>query len=365
MKAILFADVDFKDNKMVGVKKKYDYIYSAIKNNNIDVDYFYRENNYLIFRNMNGEVLKKIYISTQEKYNLIVNKIQQEQYDFIIMRYILSDIFMINFIETIKTIGTKIVMEFPTLPYEKEISNNNILDIDRYFREKLKNVVDLAVTYNNVDNAFGIPNIFIGNGIDVKTKDILKYKALDLDEINIIGVANVSKWHGYDRVIYGISDYSIKTNKKNINLWIVGEGAEIANLSNLVSKLKLEESVKFLGFKEGKELYKLYKESDVGIGPLSRKRIGMNGGSALKNREYCAIGLPFLFAGYDPDFCDFQYSLNIEDDETPVNIEEVIEFINNIKSEGEIYITNMRKYAEENLEWSRKIKNIIDKLYTM
>ena len=189
---MLLADVNFKDNKMIGVHKKYEYIYTAIKNNNIDVDYVYRENNYLLFRDKNGQILRKIYITTQEKYNIILNKIIEKKYDFIIIRYILSDIFLINFIKKIKKIGIKIVLEFPTFPYEKEISNNNILDIDKYFREELRNIVDLSVTYNNVGKIFGIPNIFIGNGIDVKAKKILKYKPLNINSINIIGVANVS-----------------------------------------------------------------------------------------------------------------------------------------------------------------------------
>ena len=36
---MLLADVNFKDNKMIGVHKKYEYIYTAIKNNNIDCIY--------------------------------------------------------------------------------------------------------------------------------------------------------------------------------------------------------------------------------------------------------------------------------------------------------------------------------------
>lgn len=362
---MLLADVNFKDNKMIGVHKKYEYIYIAIKNNNIDVDYVYRENNYLLFRDKNGQILRKIYITTQEKYNIILNKIIEKKYDFIIIRYILSDIFLINFIKKIKKIGIKIVLEFPTFPYEKEISNNNILDIDKYFREELRNIVDLSVTYNNVGKIFGIPNIFIGNGIDVKAKKILKYKPLNINSINIIGVANVSKWHGYDRVISGISDYISKTNKRNINFWIIGNGDEVSNLNNLAFNLKVEENIKFFGFKEGEELEKIYSEADIGIGPLSRKRIEMNGGSALKNREYCAIGLPFIFAGYDPDFDQFKYSYKIEDDETPVNIMKVLEFLKKIKNEKEQYIFNMRKYAEDNLEWSKKIKEIINKLYSI
>lgn len=88
----------------------------------------------------------------------------------------------------------------------------------------------------------------------------------------------------------------------------------------------------------------------------------MNEGSALKNREYCAIGLPFIYAGYDPDFENYEYALNVEDNDTPIDIERINKFVYNVKQNNQ-YITNMRSYAEEHLQWNKKIKNIIDELY--
>lgn len=360
MKAMLIADIDFKDNKMAGVKKKCEYIRNAIKNNNIDVNYVYKENNYLLFRNSDEEVLKKRYITTEDKYNLIFDDIKKEKYNFIVIRYILSNIFFINFIKNIKKLNIKIIFEFPTLPYDQEFTNDNLLDVDKYFRLQLRENVDLAITYNDVKDAFGIPNIFIGNGIDVKSKELLEYRPFNEDEINIVGVANVSKWHGYDRVINGINEYIINTKKRNVKFWIIGEGEEIPNLNNLVSKLKLENNVVFCGFKQGEQLRKIYAEADLGIGPLSRSRIGMNDGSALKNREYCSIGLPFIYAGNDPDFNNYKYALNVKDDETPINIVELIKFIKDIKKDSR-YIYDMRKYAEEHLQWDNKIRIILDK----
>lgn len=361
MKALMIVDIDFSDNRMSGVEKKCNYIYNALLNNNIDTNYIYCKDFYLILKSVDS-CYKKIYVTTENKYNIIFKIIEREKYDFIYIRHTLTNVFLLKFLEEVKMRKVKIIIEFPTLPYDEEITNKNLLDIDRYFRVNLKDYADLAITYNNVDSAFGINNIFIGNGIEVEDKKVLKFKPFNKKKINLIGVANVSKWHGYDRVIRGIYDYLQKDNSIEVKFIIVGEGDELPNLRSLVSKLGLNKNIKFYGFKSGQELEKIYFEADLGVGPLSRKRIGMNEGSALKNREYCAIGLPFIYAGYDPDFENYEYALNVEDNDTPIDIERIIKFVYNVKQNNQ-YITNMRSYAEEHLQWNKKIKNIIDELY--
>lgn len=360
MKAMYFADVDFKDNKMSGVIKKCEYIYNAIKKNNIGIDFAYKIGNYIIIQN-DKEIIKKIYITTKDKYDLILKTINDNECDLVFIRYVLSDIFFINFLKRIKDLGAKIILEFPTLPYDKE-RPSNIIEIDKYFRQYLKKYVDLAVTYNDIDTAFGIRNVFIGNGIEVSSQKILKYRDFNEDKINLIGVANVSKWHGYDRVIMGIAEYIRITKKNNVKFYIVGDGNEISNLIKLSSKLHISDSIKFFGFKKDKELDKIYELADIGIGPLSNKRKNMIDSSALKNREYCSKGLPFIYAGYDSDFKDFKYSLQINDDETPVDILKVIEFIKNIKTQKKDYIIDMRKYAQKKLDWAKKIKIVLNNI---
>lgn len=74
--------------------------------------------------------------------------------------------------------------------------------------------------------------------------------------------------------------------------------------------------------------------------------------------EYCAREIPFVYAYNDLDFNNFKYSLKIENDKIS-NIEKVIEFYDSIKNGN--YIEEMRKYAEENLTWNKKMKPVIEK----
>ena len=93
---------------------------------------------------------------------------------------------------------------------------------------------------------------------------------------------------------------------------------------------------------------------------MNYESLTINSGATLKLREYCARGLPFIYAYNDSDFINFKYSLKIENNETLVNINEVIDFYNSIKNEN--YIKEMREYAEKNLTWYAKMKPIIEKI---
>ncbi|WP_129408615.1 glycosyltransferase [Marinitoga lauensis] len=130
----------------------------------------------------------------------------------------------------------------------------------------------------------------------------------------------------------------------------------------LIKKLELEKYVIFHGFKKRKDLDELFGKSDIGIGSLGNHRKGIYKESALKNREYCARGLPFILSSKDEDFPEsFKYIHYVSQDETPIDIGKIIQFYNNIKDYN--YLKKMREYAEKHLKWEVKLRPIIDKIY--
>ena len=50
--------------------------------------------------------------------------------------------------------------------------------------------------------------ITIGNGFDVNSVNTRKPPKFTSEELLILGVADVNRWHGFDRVIAGIASYS-------------------------------------------------------------------------------------------------------------------------------------------------------------
>ena len=181
--------------------------------------------------------------------------------------------------------------------------------------------------------------------------------------MHLISVSSLLHWHAQDRVISGIKNYYENHSNENdidVVFHIVGEGPEIASLKKLTTELNFEDKVIFHGFKINEELNKLFAQSHVAVGSLGHNRINLKISNTLKSREYFARGVPFILSGLDEDFPEnLPYVKYIPLDESPVNIDSVIEFYKNISNNFPSYPSLIRKYAKENLTWDLKIKKVM------
>lgn len=151
----------------------------------------------------------------------------------------------------------------------------------------------------------------------------------------MISIANVGKWHGYDRIIKGLYNYYKSNPKKEVYYYFVGEGSELHNLKKLTKELNMEKYVIFYGTKTGKDLDEIVNKSDVAFGSLANHRKNIYLDSALKNREYCARGIPFVIASEDLDFPNnFEYVFRVSRDETPIDMIAIIDFYDRIKNKN-------------------------------
>ena len=108
--------------------------------------------------------------------------------------------------------------------------------------------VNRVVQYADEDLWFslGIKNktIKIGNGINIDNKLQIAKENSDKKTLNLIAVAQLADWHGYDRLIKAIS----KLDKDfKIRLKIVGDGYILSYLKNLTIELNLEDKITFTG----------------------------------------------------------------------------------------------------------------------
>ncbi|NEQ52126.1 MAG: glycosyltransferase, partial [Leptolyngbya sp. SIO3F4] len=183
----------------------------------------------------------------------------------------------------------------------------------------------------------------------------------------LIGVANVSPWHGYDRILKGLADYLKRPifSRRKVIFHIVGARYPyLRELQALVSQLNIDEWVVFHQPTQGEALDVLFRESHLAIGVLGGHRKGLEIMSPLKNREYCARGIPFVLSHQDPDFSEeFQYCLRVPGNEEPVDIEKLINFLDSFHDLT--YAAQcLREYAQEKLDWSTKlqpVKTYLDK----
>jgi glycosyltransferase involved in cell wall biosynthesis len=212
------------------------------------------------------------------------------------------------------------------------------------------------------DKIWGIDVCFIDNAVDcddIIVKETFNYN----DKIILLGVANVSTWHGFDRVINGLHEYYRGDNCcPEIIFNIVGDGVEIQHLRELTKELNLEHYINFLGMKDKEELDKLYNEAHIAVSSLGMHRIQMINGSTLKTKEYCARGIPFKLSYKEAKLLkeyEGSFYLTFDADESPINLRNVVDFYFSI--EPSKIAGHMRSFAEKNFSWRNEMEMIVNK----
>jgi len=207
------------------------------------------------------------------------------------------------------------------------------------------------------------PHITIGNGFSVQSVPSRQAPLYSGDDdLHLLCVANVSRWHGLDRLLQGLAIYY---GIPKIVLHIAGDGAELPHLQKLANDLGIGDRIVFHGFITSKDLDVLFDKCHIAVGSIGIHRIGLKEASILKAREYCARGIPFIYGIDDPDFpADFPYILHLPADESPIDIKQVLAFVEEVCADPS-HPEKMRRYAEGHLDWSVKMKKLKGFLETL
>lgn len=365
MKGIYIAAVDlFNPNENGVIKKIYGQV-KAFKNLGIDMDIAHIEKMKLKF---NNELLNKR-INKPSNFNfhsqLLSNYCNElKKYNFVYIRFSRGDIKYYKLIKFLNENNVKVIIEIPTYPYKEQYSYKKIKNViygllDVIIWKKIKKYVYRIATTNSMKSIEGVKCINISNGIDLDELPLSKYNQ-GSSSINMVGIANLNKWHGYDRVIIGLYDY-YKTNdlkKEYVKFYVIGEGREKQNLLDLTEKLGLNNVVKFLGLKSGNELDHEIDKMNIGISSLALFRAG-GGHDPIKTKEFLGRGLPVVL-GYEERLVDMKldYVIKVKEDESKIDINYIVKLYEDKKWDKKV----IRKYSSENLSWESQIKKVVDSL---
>ena len=358
MRVALIYRVNVASSDAVGVVLKMNGQQKAFAHLGYDCIAYYHRDGEIIKRSHNGkeEIISSVTyrrrsFSFKDFFNILLSEESIDHADLIYIRYPFSTPAFLNFVRRFRK--EQVVIEMPTYPYDKEWSGlaKMFLRVDKYYSNKLKHYCHSIVHFGKEDKIFGIKTIQSANGIDTKSFPLVQNQ--NVDGLKMITVGNFNYWHGLDRLIKGMG----KSQNKNIQLNIVGDGTIIPDLQELVNHLELEGKVKFCGVKRGKELDVLFDKSNLGIGTLGihRKEVSIN--SSLKHREYASRGIPFIYAGDDPDFENASWTHKISATEESVDIDSVSQFLEKVKTSN----TAIKNFASDNLDWKIKLEGILAK----
>ena len=351
MKGIYFTTMcnieDPGDNINPGIKEKIRQQFNLFQKAGMEMFFYYAHKNSKYYRYVNRMPFFR------DKFDLSREII--EEADFIYLRKPSAiNMGFIDFMRRIRAINPKmkILLEIPTYPYDNEIQGLVSVTLkwkDQYARKKLKNYVDVVLTYSDDKEIFGIKTINISNGVDAVnlSEAVKRYPHPDDGKIRFMACAKFNLWHGYDRAIEGLHQYFQKADaNKNIEIEMVGDGDSLEFYRRLVEKYRLQDYVKFHGKKQGEELIKVYSICDIGLDSMGRHRSGVYFNSSLKGKEYCAYGL-MIVSGVETELdhvSDFEYYYRIPADDSPMDFEKVLAFYDE-KANKVAYRSKIMQYA--------------------
>ena len=371
MKALFLIFHGFEEAN--GISKKIRYQIKALKACGLEVDTCWLDDAHDHKRRMiNNHVLRDYgnvirgKILKRTELNSIVHYVKTNGMQLV---YVRSDHnttpFLICMLWRLKRAGVKVVMEIPTYPYDQEYKGlpwayRRVLMADKCLRGLMATQIDKFVTFSDHKTIFGRPTIQISNGIDFDFIP-LKQSTATTRELHLIAVATIHPWHGFDRVIRGLTHYLRHEHREDVKLHIVGQGvpAVVDEYHALVEEGAIEQNVIFHGPLFGEPLNRVFDQCQIGIGSLGRHRSGITDLRSLKNREYAARGIPFIYSETDADFESMPYILKIPADESPVDIGQVVRFYHSAK---EIRPADIRASIRNKLSWEVQMKHVIEEL---
>jgi len=309
-------------------------------------------------------------LKSKYKYDSIVEYVRKNHINFVYARsYHNANPFTIRMFREFEKMGVKSVIEVPTYPYDQEYDGSDLkskveLQTDKLFRRSLAKHTDAIVTFSNAKEIFGQRVINISNGIDFDAMP-LRHHTKSEGEVNFLAVAEVHYWHGFDRFIAGIGEYYKNGGKRKLKFHIVGginpidleRNSHAPGFDELVRQYGIRDNIIYHGTKFGDELNKFFDMADFAVGSLARHRSGITDIKTLKNREYAVRGIPFIYSETDDDFEKMPYILKAPADETPIDIEKVLQFYDSLTITPEEIRSTVGF-----LSWKNQMKRVIDQL---
>lgn len=304
-------------------------------------------------------------VKNRFSFGAIARYVRREKIQLVYIRsYHNANPFTIGMVGAFKKSGCQVVLEIPTYPYDQEyitMRMRTLLLIDQCFRHALAHKVDGIVTFSNAKTIFGGRTIRISNGIDFDAIPLKKSTNDTSRALHLIGVAEIHYWHGYDRLIAGLARYYQTQPDYKVYFDLVGQlggEREWQEIMPLIEQNRLEPYVILHGARHGDELDALFEQADFAIGSLARHRSGITHIKTLKNREYAARGIPFIYSETDEDFDQQPYVLKAPADETPIDIKALVTFYNQcLLSPAEI-----RNTIVDTLSWKKQMQCVINNL---
>lgn len=228
-------------------------------------------------------------------------------YDFIVQRYVVFDIFSIFFSSYVKNRITvhhakeveELVLVRPGLKGRIASTLESIFGV--YSLKNTAGVVGVTQEIADYELArirCGKPSFVFPNGIDVDTCEPLADKREAASNVAFV-CSDFKAWHGLDRVLSSYEEAGWVCNNK-LNLHLVGK-LDVEQLQRIAEIYQNNGgppgSIIIHGYVEYGKLTEVLSKCDVGLSSFGLDRKNLREACTLKVREYLALGLP-VYSGH-------------------------------------------------------------------
>ena len=183
----------------------------------------------------------------------------------------------------------------------------------------------------------------------------------DEEFFTLLYVGGISYHRGLQYIIDGVK---LLLHEVPVRLWIAGEGKYSGALKERVSKLSLEDHVKFFGHVTREKTEALMKKADLGLIPHVRSEQSDNS-SPNKLFEYMAAGLPILASdciSVKRVVSETQAGLTYVYD-SPRDFANVVRSMYDDREKSDYYAANGKKAIREKYNWEIGSEALV-KLYS-
>jgi len=306
------------------------------------------------------------FLQKRTQFGSVYRFVIKNEIDLIYIRYnYFASPFFLFFLWKLKRSNVKVVLEFPTYPYDAEnspirsfidvkgMATTLICLVERFSRSCFVKVVDNIVSFTNEKQIFGVDVICISNAV---SSDLpITIGGEDKNLIRFVAVASLAYWHGYDRAIKSLASYKSMFNDKKIEIHIIGDSIIRADLEQLTLRLGLTEDVIFHGQLHGTELDNAMSKCDIGIDSLGRHRSGIESNNSLKSKEYLMRGMPFIKSHVDESVDSYPCSIKVSADEQTFDFNSILKTYECSNFQR----TELRALALSEFTWDKQIRVIL------
>ncbi|MGT2721166.1 hypothetical protein [Streptococcus porcinus] len=265
---------------------------------------------------------------------------------------------LIYFGRYIKQFKSKILYEIPTYPIDSGTSffRKVALKIENIYFDKrvYPYLAGIPVFIQSFREPFKEKFIPLENAVKV-LKDKVYFENQGNNQLTFIFLGNLQKWHGLEKFIEEIKVFS----KKEVKLEIFSSNTETyakfkkmyCNIENII----FNDAITFA------ELEDKLTGDLIGVGGLDYESRGAEVDTSLKNKDYAALGIPFIYKLPDISFQNYPYALKLENrDFNGTLVTKVIRWYNSIYTPT--MNQKIKNYALSNLTYDNQVEKVIRKL---